>query len=405
MKILLYMGGGFDTYGPSRHLYHALIEDLLAKGHTIHLIENHSTGKDPDAPAEFVANDGFSYQVVNTAPVEKREFVKRYLTGVKYCFDCIPALKQQRNKGFDVMMVQSCPWAPFAVSFAKQFVRIPTIWNIQDMFPGASIANGVMSQKWMQKVFYAFQKVAYRRADHITVISDDMKKKVIEQGVASKKITVIPDWYDDKSVREIPWDENLFVKKYDMKKNIFYVQFAGTMGFNFDYRMVLNVAEILKGEHDIVFQMIGQGSQKDVFETAAKERGLNNIVFLPLEPQEMVPHVYSACSVCLIPLPKGVIGNSVPSKAGLLMACHRVIVTSADAESEYNKMFEREQIGIACSTDDLEGIAAGIRKLRDDPQLREKYADNAQRYGKAVYTRTVNTGLYEKLYRKIGGKP
>lgn len=58
----------------------------------------------------------------------------------------------------------------------------------------------------------------------------------------------------------------------------------------------------------------------------------------------MVPHVYSACSVCLIPLPKGVIGNSVPSKAGLLMACHRVIVTSADEGSEYNKMFEREKL-------------------------------------------------------------
>lgn len=31
-----------------------------------------------------------------------------------------------------------------------------------------------------------------------------------------------------------------------MKKEVFYVQYAGTMGFNFDYRMVLNDAEILK---------------------------------------------------------------------------------------------------------------------------------------------------------------
>lgn len=115
-------------------------------------------------------------------------------------------------------------------------------------------------------------------------------------------------------------------------------------------------------------------------------------------------HVECACSVCLIPLPKGVIGNSVPSKAGLLMACHRVIVTSADEGSEYNKMFEREKIGIACSTDDPEGIADGIIRLRDNPDLRDKYADNAQKYGKAVYTRTVNTKLYEDLYRRIGGK-
>lgn len=402
MNILLFMSSGLDTPGPSWHLYTTLIEDLISYGHRVHLIESHSTGINPDCPDRLAHLENFTYETINIETVAKKAFAKRYLVGVKYCFKARKVFKVQHN--FDIIMVQSCPWAPFAITFVKNSMKVPIIYNSQDMFPGASIANGAMKQKWMQKIFYAFQKVAYRRADHISVISDDMKQKVIEQGVPLEKITVIPDWYDDKSVREIPWDENLFVKKYDMKKNIFYVQFAGTMGFNFDYQMVLNVAEILKSEHDIVFQMIGQGSQKDVFETAAKERGLNNIVFLPLEPQEMVPHVYSACSVCLIPLPKGVIGNSVPSKAGLLMACHRVIVTSADAGSEYNKMFEREQIGIACSTDNPEGIAAGIRKLRDNPELRERYADNAQRYGKAVYTRTVNTGLYEKLYLEIGGR-
>lgn len=402
MKILIWMMGGFDTYGPSRHLYHALIEDLLAKKHTIHLIESHSTGKDPDVPEEFLTNALFSYQIVNASVVEKRAFAKRYLTGVKYCFDSIPALKEQRNKGFVVMMVQSCPWAPFAISIAKRYVQIPTIWNIQDMFPGASIANGVMDKKWMQKIFYAFHKIAYKRADHISVISEDMKQKVIEQGVSAEKITVIPDWYDDKSVREIAWEDNLFVKKYDMKKEVFYVQYAGTMGFNFDYKMVLKVAEILKAEKNIVFQMIGFGSQKDIFMEEVKKRGLDNIVFLPFEPQEMVPHVYSACSVCLIPLPKGVIGNSVPSKAGLLMACRRVIITSSDEGSDYNDMFNREKIGIACSSNDPDGIVAGILKLRDNPVLREEYANNAQKYGKAYYTRTVNTSLYEKLYKKIG---
>ena len=402
MKILIWMMGGFDTYGPSRHLYHALIEDLLAKKHTIHLIESHSTGVDSDVPEEFLTNDMFSYQIVNFSVVEKRAFAKRYLTGVKYCFDSIPALKEQHNKGFDVMMVQSCPWAPFAISIAKRYVQIPTIWNIQDMFPGASIANGVMDKKWMQKIFYAFHKIAYKKADHISVISEDMKQKVIAQGVSAEKITVIPDWYDDKSVREIAWEDNLFVKKYDMKKEIFYVQYAGTMGFNFDYKMVLKVAEILKAEKNIVFQMIGFGSQKDLFLEEVKKRGLDNIVILPLEPQEMVPHVYSACSVCLIPLPKGVIGNSVPSKAGLLMACRRVIITSSDEGSDYNDMFNREKIGIACSSDDPDGIVAGILKLRDNPVLREEYANNAQKYGKAYYTRTVNTSLYEKLYKKIG---
>lgn len=402
MKVLIYMSGGFDTYGPSRHLYNALIEDLLFQGHTVHLIENHSTGVDPDAPQNLLSYDKFSYEIVTSKPVEKKAFVKRYLIGVKYCFDSIPVFKKQN--GFDVMMVQSCPWAPVAVSFAKKYVKIPTVWNIQDMFPGASIANGVMGKKWMQSFFYRFHKIAYKKADHISVISEDMKQKVIEQGVNADLITVIPDWYDDKSVKEIPWEDNLFVKKYNMRRDLFYVQYAGTMGFNFDYQMVIKVAEILKKQEDVVFQMIGFGSQKEDFERAAKEKGLLNIVFLPLEPQEMVPHVYSACSVCLIPLPRGVIGNSVPSKAGLLMACRRVIVNSVDEDSDYYQMFEREQIGMSASNNDPQAVAAAIIQMRDNPELREQYAENAKRFSHEFYSRTVNTQKHIDLLDQMVGK-
>lgn len=402
MKVLIFMSGGFDTYGPSRHLYNALIEDLLAQGHVVHLIESHSTGKDPDAPDNLLAFENFTYETINSAVVEKKAFVKRYLTGVRYCFDSIPVFKKQ--KCFDVMMVQSCPWAPFAVFFAKRYVKIPTVWNIQDMFPGASIANGVMNKKWMQKIFYCFHKIAYKKADHISVISEDMKQKVIEQGVSPDRITSIPDWYDDKSVKEIPWEENLFVKKYNMRKDIFYVQYAGTMGFNFDYRMVIKVADLLRDHKNIVFQMIGFGSQKEDFIKAATEKSLDNIVFLPLEPQEMVPHVYSACSICLIPLPKGVIGNSVPSKAGLLMACRRVIVNSVDEESDYYKMFEREQIGIAASNSDPQAVANAILKMRDNPELRERYAENAKKFSLKFYARTVNTKRHIDLLKKIASE-
>lgn len=399
MRIMLFMSGGFDTYGPSLHLYKALIEDLLKAGYQVHLLESHSSGLDDDAPECLLQYRNFSYETIQIKTVLKSQFAKRYLTGVKYCFKAIPFLKKQ--KGFDVVMVQSCPWAPFAVSFVKKYLRVPTIFNIQDMFPGSSIASGVMPKKWMQMIFFVLQKIAYKRADVISVISEDMKIKVQEQGVPADKIHVIVNWYDDTYVKEIPWEENLFVKKHQMTKDKFYVQYAGTMGYVFDYKMVLKVAELLKDQKNIVFQMIGQGSQKDAFMKEAKERGLDNIIFMPLEKQEMVPHVYSACSICFIPLKRGIIGNSVPSKAGLLMACRRVIVNSIDEDSDYAQMFDKEKIGISESNLNPQAVAKGILKMRDNPLLREEYADRARVYGYKYYSRMVNTALYEQLYRTM----
>lgn len=400
MKILIVMDSGFDTYGPSLHLYKSLIEDILSAGHSVHLIESHSSGLMPDIPDSLSKHLNFSYDVIPLKEAEKKQFARRYFYGIKYYIDCKKALKKCNGK-YDIVMMQSCPWAPFAVSIVKKCTKTFTLWNIQDMFPGASIANGVMKQKWMQKIFFLLHKVAYKKADFITVISDDMKKKVLEQYNCPNKIEVIPDWFDDQTVHEVEWGQNRFVAKYNMSKEKFYVQYAGTMGFNFDYKLVIKVAKMLESYEDIVFQMVGFGSQKEDFEKAVENYNLKNVVFLPIQPQEMVSDVYSACDVCFIPLPKGVIGNSVPSKAGLLMACKRAIITSSDENSYYNKMINDNKVGYAFGTCDVEGIANGILDLYKNRAKCKQFGINGYNYGFELYSRTLNTSKYINLFESL----
>lgn len=400
MKILIVMSGGFDTYGPSRHLYDALIDDFLEDGNEVHLIESHSSGVDPDAPEKFVKNDKFSYEVVNINTVEKRAFVKRYLTGLKYTRKCKKPLKNARNL-YDIAFVQSCVWAPFMVPLVKRMTRSKVVWNIQDMFPGASIANGVLKNKLLQKIFYRLHKKAYKNADFITVISDDMKLKVIEQGVKEDKIAVIPDWFDDRSVKNIAWEDNLFVKNNNIEKNKFIVQFAGTMGFNFDYKIVLNIAKLLEKDGDIAFHMIGFGSQLNEFKKEAEKENLSNIMFYPLQPQEMVSHVYSACSVCLIPLPLGVIGNSVPSKLALLLECKKPVISTADQDSLYVKMINENGFGFALGTHEYQKVADSILFLKNHPDKCKEMGERGFEFGHELYSRSVNTKKYIDLFKEL----
>ena len=58
------------------------------------------------------------------------------------------------------------------------------------------------------------------------------------------KIFEIVNWFDDMTVQEISWEDNRFVKKYNLSEHKFYVQYAGTMGYVFDYEMVLTVAHL-----------------------------------------------------------------------------------------------------------------------------------------------------------------
>ena len=397
---LLYIAS-VDFYSkpnPSFHLMCAMIEDLLDYGVRVEFIGCAENGLRKHIPDNFLNHPLFHASLISVAKVKKSKFFKRYLNGIQYSIKLKKYIKRYAID-CDVIFVQSSPTVVFTLRYAKKYSRRHNIiYNIQDMFPGSSIASGVMKRGWMQKIFYSIQKIAYRKADIITVISEDMKKRVCEQGVEQGKIHVIYNWFDDHAIREVFWEENRFVKKYNLDPFKFYVQYAGTMGYVFDYNIVLEVAERLSSYSKIEFQMIGEGSQKDTFMTDAKLRGLTNIKFYPLESQEMVSDVYSACTVCFIPLKKGVIGNSVPSKTGLLMACKRPIITSADIDSEYCTVINKYHLGIAVDASDYKAVVDAILALYNDRAIASWMGKNGFKYGQTLYSRKYNMDKYLMLF-------
>lgn len=402
MKIL-FMASTLRKPNPSWHLMKALMEDVLDAGIAIHAIQRcPENAQLPAFPDSILNHEKFSFSEVKSSVIDKDKFVRRYLTSVKEAFGFCRHIKE--NNDYDMIFLQSSFSSFFSLLIARHYAkRRPVIFNSQDMFPGSAIANGSMPQKWMQKIFYAMQKVAYKKATYITAISEDMKIKLMEQGVTEDKIGVIVDWFDSV-VKEVPWHDNRFAKKYGLGADKFYVQFAGTMGTNFNPQIILDVAERLRNESNIEFQMIGDGVRKEKFQNDAKARNLQNIVFYPLQSQDMVPDVYSTCSICLIPLQQGVIGNSVPSKAGLLMACRRVIINSVDEGSDYAAMFEREKIGFSAGINDSEKIASDILYLYHNQDVLKEYAERAEVFGQREYSREYNTrkyiALFESLYNK-----
>ncbi len=404
MKILFLISSSMEKPSPSWHLMKALLEDTLSAGISVHAIQKHFKDSTmPAFPSSILDHKNFSYSRIDFKEVDRRDFVKRYLYGILYSIKARKQMKQFDD--YDMIFVQSTATSLYSILAARHCAKKrPVLYNSQDMFPGSAVANGSMPNKAMQWFFYRLQKIAYKKADIITAISEDMKIKLIDQGVPKEKIKVIVNWYDDQSVRQIEWENNKFVKKYNLSEIKFYVQYAGTMGTNFNPEIIISVAELLRDYKDIEFQMIGDGARKAKFEADAKNLKLNNIVFYPLQSQELVSDVYSACSVCLIPLKEGVIGNSVPSKAGLLMACGRVIINSVDKESDYGCMFERERIGFSAGVNDAQIIANNILFLYNNPDIRKEYEKRALLFGQKEYSRSVNTEKYIELFEALTRK-
>ncbi len=385
MKILFITAEGFDTPNPNNQMAETMLRGFLDSGHKVHLVQSHRKGINPDIPDSIFGRDGFTCDTIVRKVVDKTNFVRRYLNDTHYAFQAMRCWTKINDA--DVIYLQSNPTIIYPMLLLKLFKRnIPIVYSIYDVFPGHAYDIGVITNKFIFGTLKLLQKPCYKLADAIIVLSDDMKEKIIEQGADGDRIHIVPAWYDVKDIREIPWDDNRFVKKYGIEFGKFYVQFAGTIGYVLDYKTIIELAKRLKDKKNIVIQIVGDGNVKKQFVHEVEGLKLDNIKFYPLQTVDMVSDVYSACDVCLIPLKKGVIGNGVPSKTAILMACKRVIVTSVEASSKYAKMFFEKNMGIAVDVGNYDDLANAIVELSNNPKKIRDMANNAYLFGKENYS-------------------
>ena len=277
-------------------------------------------------------------------------------------------------------------------------LKKPIILNLYDVFPGHAMSIGVIKNKIIYHILRILQKVLYHKCTYVVAMSDDMKKQLLAEKVPDEKIVVINNWFDDEIFEKIPREKNAFFKKYNLDTEKFYVQFAGLLGYVFDYKMYVDVAGKLKDNPEIVFHLIGDGNQKKIVLDEIERRGLTNIQYFPWQPLDIIAHVYSACDVGIIPLKPGVIGNGIPSKACQLMAARRTILNSVE-ESDYTALFDEYQLGVNVTNQDAQLVANEILRLYRDAELRNTIGENACQYAWEHYSRQKNTAQFVDLIR------
>lgn len=399
MKILFITAEGFDTPNPNNQMAEVMINDFLDAGHSVHLVQSHRKGICDDLPDSLKSRKGLTVDTILRSVVDKSNFIKRYINDIKYHFESLKYYKKVKDA--DVIYLQSNPTIYLPMILIKLFMRcIPIVYSIYDVFPGHAYDIGVIRSKFLYNVFKLMQKPCYKWASAIAVLSDDMKDMVVKEGAKADDVYVVPAWFDIKTAREVPVEENRFIQKYNIDKSKFIIQYAGSIGYVFNYKTIIEVAKLLRNETDIVFQMIGDGPAKENFIAEAKENNLTNIEFYPLQPIPLVSDVYSTGDVCIVPLKRGVIGNGTPSKAPILMACKRIILNSVESWSKYSQMFEDYNMGYALDICDYEGLAEAIRTIKQNPDDTKVKIENAYKYGQEHFSSSRSTRILMDVLEK-----
>jgi len=402
MKIMYLTDVGFDTANGNNHLIVSMLSAFLDEGHSVYLVQSHTTGKYSDIPKELEGRANFYVDTIVRPVIAKENFIKRYLSSIRYEFIAKHKWKKHIND-IDVVILQSHYTAVYSAFLLKAYHK-KIVFSIFDIFPGEAYTNGNIKSKLVYDFFKFIQTYLYRKCDEFFTLTTDTRRTLISLGVEQRKIAVIPNWFNDKEIREVPYEENTFFNEFNMTAQKHYVQYAGSISVSYDFDLIVNIAEALSYREDIVFQIVGEGLKLDGMKSLAQKKNLNNIQFIPWQSIERLSEVYSACSIQIISLRKDVIRNSYPSKILPLMACGRIPVISVE-DSDFYKTINDQKIGIATPLGDKEKMIESIIYLADNPMRKSEMQRNAKKFAYENYTAKVNTQkMMEELAKFQNGE-
>jgi glycosyltransferase involved in cell wall biosynthesis len=213
--------------------------------------------------------------------------------------------------------------------------------------------------------------------------------------VKRDKLIVQPIWSIFQEVPNIPKDTNPFLKEHKLESK-FVVQYSGNIGLTHKVEVLVEIAELLKDQKHIVFQIIGRGPRVPHLKRLVEEKQLPNCTFLPFQLDEMFPFSLAAADLGVVILDELTSKGSVPSKSYNLMSYGIPSLYIAAEDSELNdyankfghaRCFSEQNIGLAVSF---------ILKLSNDKQLSNELSLNAITASKNF--RRSNADLFVEKY-------
>ena len=153
--------------------------------------------------------------------------------------------------------------------------------------------------------------------------------------------------------------------------------YSGNMGKGCGLESLIEVAERLKLNKDIVFLFVGEGWLADELKNMAIRKQLDNCIFLPYQPASILRHSLSAADISVISLPPGVSSISIPNKTYTLLALGRPLLCIADENSDLGKMIIDNHVGKLFTLNDIDNMSDYIFTLKSDKKVLETIINNA----------------------------
>jgi glycosyltransferase involved in cell wall biosynthesis len=341
------------------HLLFELAENIASQGAEVSIITCRPSYGPKESWQKCPRNEekaGVKVHRMFTTRYSKDSIIGRIVNSITFLLPLALFHVLPRCKGEVFLYTTNPPYLGFVGGFMSLIRRQKYIVLLHDSYPELAVWVGkIRSGGFIDKFWRFCNKIMYKRAKQIIVLSEAAKRLVVENyGPDPDRVHVIPNWADPNELQPKPKKDSMFAKKHALVEP-FTLLYSGNLGLYYEFDMILDAAErLLDTNFRLVFT--GAGGQRDYIEKKIKEKKLSNTLLLPYTPQHEFKDALCGCDALLVTIAKGIDGISFPSKLYTSMSVGRPIIAFSSPDSELRLKVETNQIGHWVELGDTDGF-------------------------------------------------
>jgi len=292
---------------------------------------------------------------------------------------------------------------PLTVGIAAAFIslvkRVPFVYDIQDLWPDALGATGMVKCRHLLRAVESVCRFVYRQAAHIVVLSPGLKMTLVDRGVPEGKIDVIYNWADEGQL--LLKGDPTVARELGMEDR-FNVVYAGNIGKAQALEAVIRAAKILEDRHpQIQFILVGDGVETERLRQFTDDMGLGNVRFLPRRPMSEIGCVLGLAQVLLVHLRDSPLFEStIPSKTQAYLAMGKPILMAARGDAA--DLVLHSGGGIVCEPENPESMADGVRRLSElGPGALRRMGERGARFYAERLSLNTGTLRFIEVFRRL----
>jgi glycosyltransferase involved in cell wall biosynthesis len=207
----------------------------------------------------------------------------------------------------------------------------------------------------------------YESAAAITTTTEPFREAILQRTTTDAPVLVLPNgttrFWLDASGLEVERGE------LDLPEDVFVWTYAGNVGLVQGLETAVDAAARLGEGFQLL--IVGDGPARAALETRSQQLPPGLVAWRPLVPPLIAASYLRASDALLVSLADDpLLSAFVPSKLFDFCAVGRPVIVAAGAEPR--RLIANTESGLGVAPGDPDALAAAVRRLRDDPPLRQR---------------------------------